>query len=558
MKRVLVITMLFGLLAELTVMVGCSKVDAPQAIEITSDEEEVFDLGKGVILKMVLIPSGKFVMGSTKKELETLEEELKQESKGEAEADMWGVDRAMEFQGRRHEVTLTKPFYMGKYEVTQEQWEAVMGNNPSREKGAKLPATNVSWDDCQRFIMKLNVKTNGGYRLPTEAEWEYACKAGTKTVHPFGAKITPKDANYYDSKIRKAVIVGSYKPNAFGLYDMQGNVAELCSDWHGDYRFAVTDPKGPARGEDRVLRGGDFNSFGCEVRPSFRYGIPVVEPLGPRDENDHKYGGPATMGLRLAGTVLTEADIAAFTIAKLEKEMVLIPAGKFMMGSTKKELEELPEVLKKECGREKWLIDLFMGNQGKQYEVTVTKPFYMGKYEVTQEQWEAVMGDNHKSGTRGQKLPVTKVSWKDCQEFIKELNAKTDGGYRLPTEAEWEYACRAGTTTLYSFGDEITPKDANYKESNIGKPMAGGSYKPNPFGLYDMHGNVAEWCEAWDGNYPEGTVKDAKFFPWGIIGNPLRGGSFFKYASTARSSFREFTQPDVKFSDLGFRLAKTP
>ena len=107
----------------------------------------------------------------------------------------------MNKQGKQHEVTLTKPFYMGKYEVTQEQWQAVMGNNPSATKGGKLPVTNVSWDDCQDFIKKLNSKTDGGYRLPTDSEWEYACRAGTTTAYSFGDKMTPKDANYDDSKI---------------------------------------------------------------------------------------------------------------------------------------------------------------------------------------------------------------------------------------------------------------------------------------------------------------------------------------------------------------------
>jgi len=147
--------------------------------------------------------------------------------------------------------------------------------------------------------------------------------------------------------------------------------------------------------------------------------------------------------------------------AAIEKEMVLISAGKFMMGSPASEK-----------GRS---VD------ETQHEVTITKPYYMGKYEVTQEQWEAVMGNNP-SRIKGTKLPVTDVSWEDCQEFIKKLNAKKEGGYRLPTEAEWEYACRAGTTTAYSFGDEIAPKDANYASSMLGKPVVVGSYKSNAFG----------------------------------------------------------------------------
>ncbi len=179
-------------------------------------------------------------------------------------------------QGKQHEVTLTKPFYLGKYEVTQEQWEAVMGNNPSRTEGAKLPVNHVSWEDCQEFIKKLNASTKGVYRfrLPYEAEWEFACRAGTTTAYSFGANITPKDANYMDSKIGKPVSVGSYKPNAFGLYDMHGNVFEWCEDRWGEYSAdAVTDPKGPATGEDRVLRGGSFNLFVSIARSSNRLNL---------------------------------------------------------------------------------------------------------------------------------------------------------------------------------------------------------------------------------------------------------------------------------------------
>ncbi len=205
-------------------------------------EEE--DLGNGIKLEMILIPAGKFMMGSPKS---------------------WNDYET------QHEVTLTKPFYMGKYAVTQEQWESVMGDNPSYIKGAKLPVTDVSWKDCQEFIKKLNAKPNGGYRLPTEAEWEYACRAGTSTAYSFGAKITPKDANYSDSRIGKPIGVGSYKPNTFGLYDMHGNVWEWCEDREADYpKEAVMDPKGPAKGEFRVLRGGSFDFNDSKARSSNR------------------------------------------------------------------------------------------------------------------------------------------------------------------------------------------------------------------------------------------------------------------------------------------------
>ena len=163
---------------------------------------------------------------------------------------------------------------------------------------------------------------------------------------------------------------------------------------------------------------------------------------------------------------------------------------------------------------------------------------------------------NATSFLKGAKLPETNVSWEDCQEFIKKLNAKTDGGYRLPTEAEWEYACRAGTTTAYSFGDEITPKEANYSDSKIDKPVAVGSYKPNAFGLYDMHGNVFEWCENWYGDYPAGAVTDPKGPSTGKY-RVLRGGAFNISESGARSSLRLYSSPTNRDFYFGFRLART-
>ena len=247
MKRILGIAMVLGLVGALSVI----------AQEIKPGKGEVVDLGKDVKLEMVLIPAGKFMMGSKKNPVDPFSN-IK-------------VDQPYMDELPQHEVTLTKPFYMGKYEVTQEQWFEIMGENPSREKGRKLPVTNVSWEDCQEFIKKLNAKTDGGYRLPTESEWEYACRAGTTTAYSFGDKITPKDANYRDSKIGEPVAVGSYKPNAFGLFDMHGNVWEWCEDWHGEYPFAVTDPKGPATGNRRVVRGGSSGYYGSFARSSNRY-----------------------------------------------------------------------------------------------------------------------------------------------------------------------------------------------------------------------------------------------------------------------------------------------
>ena len=515
-----------------------TKTALAKSLNIPSDEKT--DLGNGTNLEMVLIPAGKFMMGSPASEIGRKSDE------------------------KRHEVTLSKPFYIGKYEVAQEQWESVMGNNPSETKGAKRPVTQVSWEDCQEFIKKLNEKNTGVYRLPTEAEWEYACRAGTTTAYSVGDSLTKNDANVKGSFVK---VVGSYKPNAFGLYDMHGNVREWCEDWKADYPAEdVTDPIGPTTGTNRMFRGGSFYYSDSFARSSIRsantpsdrgsnIGFRLARttdiktdapPTAPKP--DPTLVKPATEDLLVspfteakarevqkesAKRLQTEVEKKADLGKGVNLDMVLIPAGKFMMGSPASEKNRR--------------------NDETQHEVTITKPYYMGKYEVTQEQWEAVMGNNP-SEIKGVKLPVTDVSWNDCQDFIKKLNAKTKGGYKLPTEAEWEYACRAGTTTAYSFGDSPTKGDANIDGDNI---KAMGSYSPNAFGLYDMHGNVWEWCKDWNGPYPNVKVND----PLGAANGThriLRGGTFSLVDSWHRSSGRGNNTPTLRYFTVGFRLARTP
>ena len=208
---------------------------------------EIVDIGKGVSLELLIVPAGKFTMGSPISEPGRTNNELE------------------------HEVTISKSFFLGKYEVTQAQWEAIMDDNPSSEGGAKLPVTDVSYEDCQKFIKKLNEKTSGGFRLPTEAEWEYASRAGTKTPYAVGERFGKDQANFLDSKIGKPVVVGSYKPNAFGFYDMHGNVDEWCNDWYGPYaKEPILNPKGPPEGKYRVLRGGAFNFDASYQRSAIR------------------------------------------------------------------------------------------------------------------------------------------------------------------------------------------------------------------------------------------------------------------------------------------------
>ena len=158
----------------------------------------------------------------------------------------------------QHQVTLTRGFWMLETEVTQAMWTSVTGSNPSEFKGSKLPVEQVSWEDCQEFIKKLNelkaAPVGFKFSLPTEAQWEYACRAGTTTAYHFGNTLTQQQADFDGNQTKE---VGSYPANAWGLKDMHGNVWEWCLDRYGNYPGgAVTDPTGADRGSDRMLRGG--------------------------------------------------------------------------------------------------------------------------------------------------------------------------------------------------------------------------------------------------------------------------------------------------------------
>ena len=173
----------------------------------------------------------------------------------------------------QHRVTLTKGFWMGETEVTQGLWKKVMGSNPSHFKGDDLPVETVSWDDCQAFIKKVNAALGCGARLPTEAEWEYACRAGA--MGAYGGTGRLDEMGWFgDNSGGTTHPVGQKKPNSWGLCDMHGNVWEWCADWEGDYPTgSVSDPTGPASGVYRVLRGGGWYGSARNCRSAHRDGF---------------------------------------------------------------------------------------------------------------------------------------------------------------------------------------------------------------------------------------------------------------------------------------------
>ena len=228
-------------------------------------QQLALDLGGGVKLELVLIHPGKFMMGSPAAEAKRADTET------------------------QHEVTLTQSFYMSKYPVTQEQFELLMAKNPSSVKGARNPVDTASWNDAQEFCAKLSKKVEKTVKLPTEAQWEYACRAGSTTTYYFGD--AEKDLGeycwYHDNSDDKPAPpngpkpnfaakmthpAGCKKPNAWGLYDMHGNVCQWCQDWSINFtEQASVDPTGPAQGQARVVRGGSCNVSADQCRSATRF-----------------------------------------------------------------------------------------------------------------------------------------------------------------------------------------------------------------------------------------------------------------------------------------------
>jgi formylglycine-generating enzyme required for sulfatase activity len=241
------------LLTGVLLLSGLALVTATLEAQSTPEKTLTNSIG----MEFVLIPAGTFKMGS---------------------------DTGDQDERPVHQVTISKAFYMGKYEVTQGQWQAVMGSNPSASPGdAKRPVDQVSWNEAQTFISKLNAMDGVQlYRLPTEAEWEYAARAGSTTIYSFGndPKQLGEYAWYRGNSGRHTNPVGQKRPNAWGLYDMLGNVWEWVQDWDGKYPAGpVTDPQGPATGTYRMRRGCGWNNEANVCRVANRYSV-----IGYRDD----------------------------------------------------------------------------------------------------------------------------------------------------------------------------------------------------------------------------------------------------------------------------------
>ncbi len=552
------------------------------------------EITNSIGMKLMLIPPGEFLMGSPA-----------------------GDPRGFPTEQPQHRVRISRPFYLGATEVTQQQYERVMGTNPSSFDGAQLPVDNIAWQEAKEFTEQLSTMPgerahSRSYRLPTEAEWEYSCRAGTMTTWSFGddqRQLTDHawySENYHFFQLLYPV--AQKRPNPWGLYDMYGNVAEWVADFRWNYPATpATDPLGTDAGALRVLRGGQsvVSAGGCRsasrslYRPDyysphllagngFRVALNVSQSLGDRDRHQLDPPEPTSRQPRLAVAPFDAAQARRHQEAwgkhlgvKVEVQnsvgmkMVLIPPGEFLMGSPVREADR--------------------SSMEPQHRVRITKPYYLGVYEVTQAEYERVMRTEHRSAAfhRNEpfygvidlnadvhrppqltikplrepegpgRFPVSGMNWEDAAEFCRKLSdlpSERAAGrvYRLPTEAEWEYACRAGTTTVYYFGDspESLRDYAWYDRNSDGRMHRVGQKKPNPWGLFDMYGNVIEWCSdwlCWD-HYVESPLDD----PTGPLAGRLRvlrGGSAYGRPKVCRSASRFGDRPDDRLSNPGFRVA---
>jgi formylglycine-generating enzyme required for sulfatase activity len=535
-----------------------------------------------ISMKLAYVAPGIFTMGSPPRE----QEQFKKDN-----TDDWAAQEV------QHEVSITKGFYMGAYAVTQEEYEKVMGKYPSffnaagkgKDKVAGLdtrrfPVEWVSWDDATEFCKKLSQKEGMTYRLPTEAEWEYACRAGTNSAFSFGDTISTDQANYAGDRVfgigkkgvnrERPTPVGSFPPNAFGLYDMHGNAWQWCQDWYDEAYYQKSPKNDPVnenagKFKSRVLRGGSWHNSPSEARSAARF----LAPSGLRNWN---YGFRVVAAFSLAEEKVKPAPVdpeknepsGKVITNSIGMKLVYIPPGKFVMGSPRSEQEQAKKDSR--TGGE-WAA------QEIQHEVAITKGFCMGVYAVTQEEYEIVTGKNPSwfSATGGGKedvagldtrrFPVETVSWNDATEFCRKLSQREGKTYRLPTEAEWEYACRAGTKTAFSFGDTISTDQANYNGNAVfgngrkgvyrERPMPVGTFPPNAFGLYDMHGNVNQWCQDWyDKDYYKKSPRNDPVNETGSEMRVLRSGSWGSYPGICRSANRSGSTPDYRNRTIGIRV----
>ncbi|HUU28173.1 MAG TPA: SUMF1/EgtB/PvdO family nonheme iron enzyme [archaeon] len=597
-----------------------SKYAPEDGVELTVDRDLRVDVIQGITL--VSIPAGSFQMGGP---------------------GFWNTEPV-------HTVTL-RVFKMSATEITQAQYQAVMHENPSPDYyiwDPNLPVLTLPWYDAARFCNALSVMAGldscynletweydfrkNGFRLPTEAEWEYACRAGTTTRYYTGDEESDLDRAgwYLDNSGHTFHPVGQKEPNAWGLYDMHGNASEWCNDWFYSYYSAESqsNPVGRLRGSLRSYRGGhiwmgseyciawrrfykepeypdpEFISPDLTLRvvrrvkaaPTYNMnGVVLHDGKGLDGVAVQAYGNGvdtalvsgADGGYSLSGLadgtylIIVSKSYYTFTPEGLE---VTINGSDLTVNITAQASVPVPGPVETEEIQGITLASLpagsfQMGQEGESvvpvHTVTLDA-FWIGQTEITQNQYQAVMGVNPSYFRGSDSLSVEGVGWDDAVEFCNRLSELarfapcynletrecdfTKNGFRLPTEAEWEYACRAGTKSYYCNGyfESDLARVGWYKVNSVGTTHPVGQKEPNAWGLYDMHGNVREWCNDSPIHYTSESQTNPTGGPFTDIRRLLRGGSYNSLAFSCVSYVSGFMdiEPSHPWKELGFRVVR--
>jgi formylglycine-generating enzyme required for sulfatase activity len=529
------------------------------------------------------------------------------------------------------------------------------------------PVEQVSWREAMEFCLRLRRHTSREYTLPSEEQWEYACRAGTTTPFSFGMILTTAianyDGNYFEQNAPKGLdrqettTVNSFPANRWGLHDMHGNVWEWCvnrgenddtrmirgGSW-GDgpvycrstirqaitqttksdrlgFRLCVPAPGYSAERRQGRLQHLQLQHYGAtiqlnlimaeeeewrsEIQRLARYSPDVImndqsakesQPALERKARDPEKRHPELISLTTTGARCTsEKNIQRIirdpiTVTGFQEEldlgfsitMLQIPEGEFMMGSEERGV--ILSMYEERCDHDK-----------PRHRVQL-QSFFLGQYPVTQMQWKIVAEwpmvkrelNPAPSDCWAPNRPVTCVSWHEAIEFCERLSRKTHRNYTLPSEAQWEYACRAGTSTTFAFGDTLTPELANYSlgdirqnyfllrelakiaPSRIDLTCLANHYWPettrvgifpsNLWGLHDMHGNVFEWClDYWNPDYKNAPSDGSAWISSGDSTSRVRrGGCWDHGVESTSSAHRSWRSTGVVDRNTGFRLCLAP
>lgn len=446
-------------------------------------------------------------------------------------------EKAKDDEKPAHNVTLSYDYHIMQTEVTQGLWEAVMGediyvaqtkmvNAPKPAYvGGDYPMYYVRMNDALEFIDKLNAMTGMHFRLPTEAEWEYAARGGNKSKgYLYVGSNNADDVGWYTGRggLHR---VAQLKPNELGIYDMSGNVGEMCLDYgtYGETYKAgdVVNPRGNIRvSGNRYWRGGCYTHSKDSMRVS------------QRSSYTPSWGG-TWLGLRLV--LAEDNDFRTIRVGNSYFDMSFVKGGTFMMGSDAPNAE---------------------ADEQPVHKVSLSD-YYIGQTEVTQHLWQAVMGSgNNPSATKGNNLPVTNITWNEAQQFVERLSEMTGMYFRLPTEAEWEYAARGGQRSKgYTYaGSNDIAEVGWYNGNSSSKTHAVGQKQPNELGIYDMTGNVWEYCSDWHMPY----AAQAQTNPTGAATGEkhvLRGGCYHYDSKNCTNTNRHsYYTPDKGGASTGLRI----